>query len=59
MRVLAVSTQKPSPTFPDLPTMESIMPGFVIDQWFGMFVPAATPRNIVMALNGSVRKALE
>jgi tripartite-type tricarboxylate transporter receptor subunit TctC len=57
-RVLAVSTQKPSPTFPGLPTMETILPGFVIDQWFGLFVPAGTPREIIMAVNGATKKAL-
>ena len=58
-RMLAVSTQKPSPSFPGLPTMDSIMPGFVIDQWFGMFVPAGTPRDVVMAINGATKKALD
>jgi len=58
-RMLAVSTQKPSPSFPGLPTMDSIMPGFAIDQWFGMFVPAGTPRDVVMAINGATKKALD
>ena len=58
-RMLAVSTQKPSASFPGLPTMDSIMPGFVIDQWFGLFVPAGTPRDIVMAVNAATKKALD
>ena len=58
-RMLAVSTQKPSPFFPGLPTMDSIMPGFVVNQWFGIFVPAGTPRDIVMAVNSATRKALD
>ena len=58
-RMLAVSTQKPSPSFPGLPTMDSILPGFVVDQWFGLFVPAGTPRDIVMAVNGATKKALD
>ena len=58
-RMLAVSTQKPSAAFPGLPTMDSIMPGFVIDQWFGLFVPAGTPRDIVMAVNGATKRALD
>ena len=58
-RMLAVSTQKPSPSFPGLPTMDSILPGFVIDQWFGLFVPAGTPREIIMAVNGATKKALD
>ena len=59
VRVLAVSTQKPSPTFPGLPAMHTILPGFVVDQWFGLFAPAGTPREIVAAVNASVRKALD
>jgi len=58
-RMRAESTQKPSPSFPGLPTMDSILPGFVIDQWFGLFVPAGTPRDIVMAVNGATKKALD
>lgn len=58
-RTLAVSTQKPSAAFPGVPTMDSIMPGFVVDQWFGMFVPAGTPRDVVMAINGATKKALD
>lgn len=58
-RMLAVSTQKPSPSFPGLPTMDSILPGFVIDQWFGLFAPAAVPREIIAAVNGATKKALD
>jgi len=58
-RALAVTSDKPSPFFGGLPTMDSILPGFVIDQWFGMFFPAGTPREAVGAINGAVRKALQ
>jgi len=58
-RMLAVSTQKPSAAFPGVPTMDSIMPGFVVDQWFGMFAPAGTPRDVVMAINGATKRALD
>jgi tripartite-type tricarboxylate transporter receptor subunit TctC len=58
-RMLAVSTQKPSASFPGLPTMDSILPGFVIDQWFGLFAPAGTPRETIAAINGATKKALD
>jgi tripartite-type tricarboxylate transporter receptor subunit TctC len=59
VRALAVTTANPSATFPDLPTMNTGLPGFVADQWFAMFAPAGTPRDIVATINGGVKKALE
>ena len=59
VRALAVTTPQPVAFFPDLPTMHSILPGFISDNWFGLYLPAATPREIVMALNAAVGKALE
>jgi tripartite-type tricarboxylate transporter receptor subunit TctC len=59
VRALAVTTPKPSPAFADLPTMNSILPGFVADNWFAMYFPAGTPKEIVGTINGGIRKALE
>lgn len=59
VRALAVTTAKPSPAFPDLPTMNSTLPGFVADNWFAMYFRAGTPREIVAAINAAIRKALE
>ncbi|MGH9577526.1 MAG: tripartite tricarboxylate transporter substrate-binding protein, partial [Terriglobales bacterium] len=59
VRALAVTTPKPSAAFPDLPTMNAILPGFVADNWFAMYFPAATPREIVGTINTAIRKALE
>jgi tripartite-type tricarboxylate transporter receptor subunit TctC len=59
VRALAVTTAKPSPTFPDLPTMDALLPGFVADNWFAIYAPAGTPREIVATLNAAVRNALD
>jgi tripartite-type tricarboxylate transporter receptor subunit TctC len=58
VRALAVSTPDPSPFFPGLPTMTSLLPGFVSDNWFAMYFPAGTPGAIVATMNATVRKAL-
>jgi tripartite-type tricarboxylate transporter receptor subunit TctC len=58
VRALAVTTAKPSKAFPDLPTMESMYPGFDVDNWYAMFFPAGTPQSIIDKLNGEIRKAL-
>ena len=59
VRALAVTTVEPSPAFPDLPTMNSLLPGFVADNWFAIYAPAGTPKDVVATLNAAIRKALE
>lgn len=59
VRALAVTTPQPSAAFPDLPTMDAILPGFVADNWFAMYFPAGTPKEIVGTINAGIRKALE
>jgi len=59
VRGLAVTTAEPSDFFPGLPTMNSLLPGFVIDEWFAMYFPAGTRPEIVAIVNGALQNALE
>ncbi|HET9043483.1 MAG TPA: tripartite tricarboxylate transporter substrate binding protein [Burkholderiales bacterium] len=55
LRGLAVTGKKRSPLFPDLPTIaESGVAGFEVVQWYGLFAPAKTPKDIVDRLNREV-----
>ena len=58
-KALAVTTPKRSSALPDLPTMNSIYPGFESDNWYAMFYPKGTPTSIISRLNTEIRKALE
>ena len=58
-KALAVTTPKRSSVLPDLPTMNSIYPGFESDNWYAMFYPKGTPKPIVDKLNAEIRKALD
>ena len=59
LRFLAQSSEARSPTLPDTPTyQESGFSGLVLEQWFGVFVPAGTPPEIVTRLNAEFGKAL-
>jgi tripartite-type tricarboxylate transporter receptor subunit TctC len=58
-RALAVTTAKPSSLMPEVPTLTSIYPGLECDQWYAMFVPAGTPRDIVMKLHGETVKGIK
>jgi len=56
---LAVTTAKKASAFPDLPTMNTFYPGFESDNWYAMWFPANTPRDIVAKMNGLIVKALQ
>ena len=57
LRALAVSAAKRSPSVPELPTVaEAALPGFAVDQWYGLLAPAGTPREIVAKLQGEVAR---
>lgn len=59
IRALAVTTEKPTAWNPSLPTMNSFYPGFITDQWYAVFVPAGTPKNVVATLHAQIKKALD
>ena len=60
LRVLAVGGAKRSPALPDAPTViESGIPGYVFDVWYGMLAPAKTPRVVVAKLNTEINRALK
>jgi tripartite-type tricarboxylate transporter receptor subunit TctC len=43
-----------------VPTVdESGLPGYELTNWFGLLVPAATPRDLVSRVNGDVVKVLQ
>lgn len=58
VRGLAVTTARQSSAFPELPTMHSIYPGFESDNWYAMFFPAGTPKEIVGKLNAEIKQAV-
>ena len=52
IRALAVTTSKRSQLVPDLPTVaEAGVPGFEANNWYGVMVPAKTPRPVIDRLN--------
>ncbi|MDR1351565.1 MAG: tripartite tricarboxylate transporter substrate binding protein [Zoogloeaceae bacterium] len=55
VKALAITSAERSPLLPNIPTaVESGLPGFVIEGWFGLIAPAATPKEIVQKLNAAL-----
>jgi len=59
MKVLGVASSKRSSQLPEVPTIsEAGVPGFEAENWFGLFVPAQTPKKIIARLNEAIVKVM-
>ena len=57
IKALALASETRHPAFPDIPTTaEAGLPGFLLDAWFALFVPAGTPQAVIERLNAAMRK---
>lgn len=60
LRAIAVGAPQRTVQLPDVPTVsESGVPGFEATNWYGLFAPAKTPKEIVARLNRDVNAALK
>src|SRR3954447_11718705 len=60
LRGLAVSTLERSPLVPDLPGMkEAGLPAYQLDFWYGFFVPAGTPADVIKKLYDATAAAVQ
>jgi tripartite-type tricarboxylate transporter receptor subunit TctC len=54
LRLLALSSEKRSAAFPDIPTIAETVPGFTLVGWHGVFVPSRTPQPIVERFSNAI-----
>ncbi len=60
LRALAVTTGKRTPAAPELPTVaEAGVPGYEVDQWYGVLTGAKVPAPIVRKINAAIGEALK
>lgn len=56
---LAVSSSVETPLLPGVPTLtSSVMPGYVAEAWYGLFLPKGTSDEIVNKVNAALNAAL-
>jgi tripartite-type tricarboxylate transporter receptor subunit TctC len=60
LRALGVTTPERTPIAPEIPAIaEAGLKGFDMTNWYGLLVPAATARDVIVKLNGEVARALK
>ena len=57
-KLRALATTGPKRTMPNLPTMAELLPGYEVTQWYGLLVPAGTPKDIVTRLHKEIVAAV-
>lgn len=58
LRVLAATSEKRSPVYPDVPALSEVAPNVQAVSWVGLSAPASTPAAIVQRLEREVLAAL-
>lgn len=59
LRPLGVTSIRGSAILPDVPPLAASLPGFDVEQLYGLLAPAGTPREIVRRLNVETHKAVQ
>ena len=58
LKAIAVGTLKRTVQLPEVPTIADTLAGFEATNWYGLFAPAGTPKDIVTKINADANRAL-
>jgi tripartite-type tricarboxylate transporter receptor subunit TctC len=57
LRAIAVTSTERSPALKGVPAVAEAVPGYSVESWYGLYVPAGTPPDVIAKLNGAARTA--
>ena len=59
LKALAIAGAKRSPLLPNVPTLKELgIEGVEVDQWYAIFAPAKTPKDVIAKLNAALNQVL-
>ncbi len=56
VKLVATTARGPHAAFPNLPPAASVLPGYAVDIWVGVFAPAGTPQDLVDRYNAAINR---
>ncbi len=59
LRALAVTGAARSAAFPGVPAIAETVPGYQVESWYGLYVPAATPAAVIGRLHAAAARAVQ
>lgn len=59
LRALGVTTPQRSPAIRNVPAIAETVPGYAVESWYGLFVPAGTPPDVIARLHDAARKGTD
>ena len=59
LKLLGVTAAVPSPQTPGVPTVGSVLPGYVAETWFGWVTTVGTPPEVINRLNKDINAILQ
>ncbi|MEO5693148.1 MAG: tripartite tricarboxylate transporter substrate binding protein [Usitatibacter sp.] len=58
LKAIALTSSKRSQTNPEIPTIGEVLPGYASDTWYGILVPAGTPKDVIAKLHAAAVTAI-
>jgi tripartite-type tricarboxylate transporter receptor subunit TctC len=57
LRAVGVTSPQRAPALANVPAIAETVPGYAVESWYGLFVPAGTPPDVVARLHAAAKKA--
>lgn len=59
LRIIAVTGAKRSQAVPNIPTIAETVPGYAVENWYGIFAPAGTPAPVIQELHDRIQQVMK
>ena len=56
LRAIGVTSPERSPAMKEVPAIAESLPGYQVESWYGLYVPAGTPADVIAKLNSVAKK---
>jgi len=59
LRAIGVTTPARSAALKDIPAIAETVPGYQVESWYALYVPAGTPPDVITKLNAAAKKVAQ